>query len=106
MHRGERVARFGAPLSGKVVELNDALRSHPSIVNRSPYDRGWICLLEPSDLSGEIAELRIGKPVIDWYGAEIERLSEAGGPAEGGAPVVDWETLNRKFFSKAVLVNG
>jgi len=106
LHRGEHVVRFAAPLSGRVVAINEALAAHPATVNASPYDRGWICLLEPTDLAKEIRDLRIGRPVVDWYGEEIARLGDAGGPAEGGAPAVDWETLSRKFFAKAVLVRG
>ena len=38
-----------APLSGKVVKVNEALPDNPSIINSDPYGQGWICELEPSD---------------------------------------------------------
>ncbi|HSO71661.1 MAG TPA: glycine cleavage system protein GcvH [Thermodesulfobacteriota bacterium] len=31
-----------APVSGEVVESNPALEDEPTLVNDSPYDRGWI----------------------------------------------------------------
>jgi hypothetical protein len=43
--------------------------------------------------------LRIGKPLIEWYQAEISRLRRIGGPAAQGVPQVDWETLHREFFA-------
>ena len=58
-----------------------------------------MCLLEAADLAGELAALRIGKPVVDWYQAEIARLRQVGGPAEHGAPQVDWGTLQSEFFA-------
>lgn len=106
VRRGDRAARFVAPLSGRVVEVNAALRQQPEAVSRSPYDRGWICLMEPSDLSKELADLRIGQPVVRWYQEEIDRLREVGGPAEGGAPAVGWETIERMFLNTLVPAGG
>jgi hypothetical protein len=45
--------------------------------------------------------LRIGRPVIDWYHGEIDRLCAAGGPAENGAPAVDWATFEEQFLKPA-----
>lgn len=38
-----------APLTGKVVAVNEALRDHPELVNEGAYDQGWMIVLEPSD---------------------------------------------------------
>lgn len=38
-----------APVSGKVVAVNDAVTSEPSLVNRDPYDAGWLVKVELSD---------------------------------------------------------
>ena len=40
-----------APVSGKVVEVNDALESAPETINASPHEEGWILVLELSDPS-------------------------------------------------------
>jgi CheY-like chemotaxis protein len=97
VHRGNATIRFPAPLSGRVAEVNGELRPH--WLTESPYQGGWVCLLEPAALSEELAALRIGKPVVEWYQAEILRLREIGGPAEAGAPQVDWGTLQETFFA-------
>ena len=62
--RGRLTAHFAAPMSGKVVQVNEALASDPELLTRSPYGKGWVCLLQPSDLAGELASLRIGAPVV------------------------------------------
>ena len=40
-----------APLSGKVVEVNETLTSKPEAVNQDPYGEGWMAILEVSDSS-------------------------------------------------------
>jgi glycine cleavage system H protein len=40
-----------APLSGEVVEVNEALRDSPDLVNSSPMGDGWIMKLKVSDAS-------------------------------------------------------
>lgn len=37
-----------APVSGRVVEANEALKTEPGLVNSSPYDKGWIAKLRPT----------------------------------------------------------
>ncbi len=44
------------PVSGKVLEFNNALEDNPELVNDSPYDDGWIVKIEISN-TNEIADL-------------------------------------------------
>jgi glycine cleavage system H protein len=45
-----------APVSGEVVESNDALADDPGLVNRSAEDQGWFCKLRIAD-PGELTQL-------------------------------------------------
>ncbi len=38
-----------APVSGTIVEVNEELSDSPEIINESPYDKGWIAVVEMSD---------------------------------------------------------
>jgi glycine cleavage system H protein len=38
-----------APVSGKVVEVNDPLTDAPETINEDPYEEGWMIQVEPSD---------------------------------------------------------
>lgn len=40
-----------APVSGKVVAVNEAVRSNPALVNTAPYGDGWLFKIEPADAS-------------------------------------------------------
>lgn len=42
------------PVSGKVIEFNEALEDQPELVNSDPYGEGWIIKIE---VSGEGEEL-------------------------------------------------
>ncbi len=41
-----------APVSGEIVEANEALNSDPGLINREPFGAGWIFKIKPSN-SGE-----------------------------------------------------
>ncbi len=38
-----------APVAGTVSRVNDALSKDPGAVNRSPYEKGWLFVLEPAE---------------------------------------------------------
>ncbi|MCR4428082.1 MAG: glycine cleavage system protein GcvH [Caldiserica bacterium] len=59
-----------APLSGKVVEINNLLSKNPEKVNSDPYGEGWMAVIEISDPEEE-AELLSPEE----YKAHIETLS-------------------------------
>ena len=39
------------PLSGEIIEFNDALESNPETVNADPYGKGWMVKVKFSDAS-------------------------------------------------------
>jgi glycine cleavage system H protein len=43
------VSELFAPVSGKVVEVNDPLADSPETINEDPYEEGWMIVIEPSD---------------------------------------------------------
>jgi glycine cleavage system H protein len=40
-----------APVSGTITKTNNALEGDPGLINKSPYEEGWIFALEISDSS-------------------------------------------------------
>lgn len=54
------------PISGEIVEINEALADEPEIINSSPYDNGWLFKVQPS--ADEMDDLMDA----DAYQAEIE----------------------------------
>jgi len=40
-----------SPVSGSVVEVNQALNDQPGLINKSPEEKAWLCKIELSDAS-------------------------------------------------------
>ncbi|MCP8617727.1 glycine cleavage system protein GcvH [Salirhabdus salicampi] len=45
------VSELYAPVSGKVVEVNEELDDSPEFVNESPYEKAWMIVVEPANKS-------------------------------------------------------
>jgi len=43
------VSDIFSPLSGEVVEVNTRLESEAGIINKDPYDQGWIIKIKIGD---------------------------------------------------------
>ena len=65
------VSDFSSPVSGQVLEINQAVIDEPGLVNQDPYGKGWLVKLELSNLS-ELDTLMNS----DKYDELVARLSE------------------------------
>ena len=45
------------PLSGAIVEVNEAMDFEAEIINQDPYDQGWLAIIEATDWPADQAEL-------------------------------------------------
>ena len=50
------VSELYAPVSGKVVEVNEELEDSPEFVNESPYEKAWMLVVELAN-ADELDEL-------------------------------------------------
>ncbi|BDU74478.1 response regulator [Mesoterricola silvestris] len=96
LKRGDEEIHFRAPITGKVVEDNARLKGEPFLIDNSPYKDGWVCRIKPADLAAELGALRIGRPVVEWYGEEIKRLRDL--KAENEGKDLAWGTLESRFL--------
>ncbi len=60
------------PVSGEVIEVNDEVQQDATIINRSPYDEGWLVRIKPSDLEAELAEMVTGDAAVEAYREKFE----------------------------------
>jgi CheY-like chemotaxis protein len=90
---------FGSPLSGKVISSNPNLGREPALLQESPYERGWVCLQQPADLSASLPGMKIGQQVAAWYPAEIARLRRLDGASGPGTLPVKWEAFQKEFLA-------
>jgi len=76
MESGKWVGRVYAPVSGKVESSNQDLEENPELINESPYQKGWICKINPSNLQEELKNLFKGESLVDFVKSEIERVKK------------------------------
>ncbi len=65
------VSDIYAPVSGKVVEVNDDLPENPEMLNEDPYGDGWIIKIEMSDPE-EIQDLMTAAEYEEYVAEEKE----------------------------------
>lgn len=58
-----------APVSGRVVEVNQGLAEHPEVINQDPYGAAWMIVVEPSH-AGEWDQLLDADAYTELVGAE------------------------------------
>jgi len=77
-----------APVSGEIVEVNEAVRRNPRLVNDDPYGAGWLVKLRPSAWDADSVDLVTGSAGLDAYRALLERegiqCSDASGTRASG----------------------
>jgi len=61
------VSELYAPVSGKVVRVNEALHDAPERINESPYEDGWMVVVEIGD-AVELEKLWTAEKYIQTYG--------------------------------------
>ncbi len=69
---GKFVGPVPAPVSGEIVEVNQAAIDRPSLVNEDPYVAGWIAKLRPIDWDADAADLATGASGVEAYGAFLD----------------------------------
>jgi len=99
--RGAEQLSFNAPVSGRVLDLNGALLAEPGKITASPYKDGWVCRIEPANLTAELGAMKIGRPAAEWYGEEISRL-QAEKASQDAAQPLPWKAL-QTFLAQEVL---
>jgi glycine cleavage system H protein len=76
MESGKWVGRIYAPVSGKVEAANQDLEDTPELINDSPYEKGWICKITPSNLQEELKNLMKGESLVEFIKSETKRVKK------------------------------
>jgi glycine cleavage system H lipoate-binding protein len=112
--RGQNEAEPLSPVDGKVVAINRKVATRAATANDSPYQEGWLMVIQPNNLRRNLKNLLFGSESTAWMDDEASRLttmlSEATGyrlAATGGemvrdiygaVPGIDWSLLVQEFL--------
>ena len=76
MESGKWVGRLYSPLSGKVESSNGELEDSPELINESPYEKGWMFKMLPSNLQEELKNLMTISNLGEFIKSEVERIKK------------------------------
>lgn len=68
---GKWVGKLFAPLSGEITGVNESLEDDPTLVNKDPYEEGWIYKMTVKD-QGDLGNLLKGDKAVEWLKKEIK----------------------------------
>jgi len=69
---GKWVGPAKTPVTGEVVNTNDAVAAKPGLINEDPYGEGWLVKMQPEDWDGESADLKTGADALSAFEAKME----------------------------------
>jgi len=61
------VSDLVAPVGGTIEEVNAEVQSKPELLNEDPYGKGWLLVINPSNLQGELANLMNFNQAVEWH---------------------------------------
>jgi len=64
------VSDLVAVVSGIIQEVNDEVQSKPETLNEDSYGKGWLIVVKPSNLEGEIVNLMDFNKSVEWHKAQ------------------------------------
>jgi len=67
METGKWVGPLKSPVSGSIVETNEALKTQPKLLNEDPYGKGWLAVVQPSKLGDELKNLMTDPAQIEKF---------------------------------------
>jgi len=72
--QGSKTLTFNSPVSGKVIKINKPLQYDVELLNVTPYDSNWVCIIDAENLDTELKNLKIGKAAVSLYQDDIEHF--------------------------------
>ena len=70
MESGKWTGPVKAPVGGTIAEVNEELKDNPGLLNDDPYGKGWIAVLTPDNLDGDIGSLQGADGLAAWVSAQ------------------------------------
>ncbi len=115
---------ISSPVSGKIKHINDRVVENPGLINKSPYDEGWLFLVEPSNWLRELQFMEMAENYKNWIRKEFQRMKDflsssvnpsslevAGITLQDGGEISDhplenldprvWEDFQKQFIETA-----
>ena len=113
LRRMENRADVLSPVDGVIMEVNSKVRENAELVNRKPYEDGWLFMIQNPDIKGAVKGLMAYTEGLEWMNSEVDRLEnmieEVAGPLAvdggflgediyGSLPDLGWKNPTKTFL--------
>ena len=65
-----------SPVNGKIAQVNEEVLKKPKLVNEDPYEKGWMVIINPTNLEEDLTRLVKGDQAIDWLKKDIKEVAK------------------------------
>ena len=76
VYNGNRALIIPAPITGKVLTVNDSLLDAPNRLHQDPYLAGWVAVVAPKNISLELHFLAVADDAAKWLRKEASRFRD------------------------------
>ena len=70
------VGQLFSPVSGKIEEVNEDVVDQPKLVNEDPYGKGWMVIIDPTNLEEDLTRLVKGDQAVEWLKKDIVEIAK------------------------------
>lgn len=74
--QGQRLIPFNSPVSGQIAKINSELPENIDVLDITPYEKNWFCVIDADDLDNELQELKIGKSAVNLYQSDLDKCTK------------------------------
>ena len=74
--QNEKQLSITSPISGKFESFNKTLFENPEIMNKDPYEKGWIAKIKPEDWQMETKAYLLAEDALEWAKNELSRVKD------------------------------
>jgi glycine cleavage system H protein len=68
--------KITSPISGQIESFNETLFENPEILNKDPYEKGWIAQIKPEDWQMETNAYLLAEDATEWAKNELARIKD------------------------------
>ncbi|HII85555.1 TPA: glycine cleavage system protein GcvH [Candidatus Bathyarchaeota archaeon] len=66
------VSDLVAGISGAIEEVNEEVKSKPETLNEDPFGKGWLLVVKPLNLQGELSNLMDFNAAVEWHKSQAK----------------------------------
>jgi glycine cleavage system H protein len=60
------VSEVFTPITGEIIEVNEELSESPELLNKDPYNDGWIIRVRPANLNEDLEKLMTAQQYAEY----------------------------------------